>query len=240
MKKILSLFDLHIPFNIPLGPVLEFVKDFKPNVIILGGDVGEWGCVSHWVCNQSRALDHGTISQAYEDIEREIIFPLADAAPYAKKIFLTGNHEDWLRKAAEADPNLRGFIELERNLKGWKIYPFNVPYRAGKNLCYIHGTYHNKYHARTTADAFVGSSVIYGHVHSMQSFSNISPVDSKHFYRAQSLGCLCNLNPEFMKNKPNAWIHGFGYCYLNDDGTFHDVPVVIVRNKFWAEGRLYK
>lgn len=240
MKKIVALFDTHIPYQIPLDPIFRFIEDFKPDVIILGGDICEWGSVSHWVADQSRHLDFGTIKSEYEAMGEVVLRPISRVAVHASKIYLTGNHEDWIRKACDANPNLRGFAELKRNIKGWKILPYNVPYKAGPNLVYIHGTYENKYHSNKTAEAYVGKSVIYGHVHSMQLYSNVSPVDSKHFYQAQSVGCLCHLNPSFMKNKPNAWVNGFNYTYLNDDGTFHPFSVIIVKNKFWAEGKLYK
>ena len=239
MKKIVALFDLHVPYNIILEPVFRFIEDFKPDVVILGGDVGEFGSVSHWIADQSRHLDHGTLVQEYNNINEVALKPLAKVAGKASKIYLTGNHERWVEMATAINPNLRGFAEIERNIKGWKILPYNVPYKAGPNLVYIHGTYENKYHAHKTAESYIGKSVIYGHVHSMQLHSNVSPVDSKHFYQAQSVGCLCHLNPSFMKNKPNAWVNGFNYTYLNDDGTFHPFSVIIVKNKFWAVGRQY-
>jgi hypothetical protein len=69
----------------------------------------------------------------------------------------------------------------------------------------------------------------------------VSPVDIKQFYKGQSVGCLCNLNPYFMRNKPNAWVHGLDFTYLDtSDGTFADNPVIIVKNRFWANGRRYK
>lgn len=240
MKKILALFDCHVPFNIPLDLVWEFAQDFKPDVVILGGDICEWGSVSHWVADQSRHLDYGTLKQEYEAMKRTVLLPLSQVAPKAKKIFIPGNHERWIEQDCNRNPNLREFAELHKNIKGWKILAFNESYKAGSNLVYIHGLYTNKYHAHKTAEAFVGKSVRYGHVHTMQSFTNISPVDSKHFYQAQSIGCLCTLNPHFMENQPNAWVNGFDYCYLNDDGTFHPFPIIIVKGKFWAEGRFYK
>ena len=239
MQRILSLFDSHVPHQIELGPVFEFAKDFKPTTIVLGGDIHEWGAVSSWVCNQARHLDGGTIKEAYGQMEEKVLAPLKQAAPAAKRIFLTGNHEDWLRKASEADPNLRGFVELGRNVEGWRILPFNVPYRASKNLVYIHGSYQNEYHAKKTALAY-HCSVIYGHMHEIQSHTLVSPVDDTCFYKAQSVGCLCTLNPQWKKNMPNAWVNGFNFCYVNDDGTFQDFNVVIVKGKFWAEGRQYK
>lgn len=239
MQRILSLFDTHIPFNIPLDPVFEFAKDFKPTIVVLGGDIHEWGAVSTWVSDQSRHFDSGTITMAYEQMHTTVLQPIELVAPKAKKIFLTGNHEDWIRKACDANPNLRGYAELERNISGWKIIPVNAPYRVGENLVYIHGTYTNEYHAKKTAVAY-HRSVIYGHMHEVQSHTLVSPIDDSIFYKAQSVGCLCHLNPEWKKNKPNSWVNGFNFCYMNEDGTFQDFNVVIVKGKFWAEGRQYK
>jgi hypothetical protein len=63
----------------------------------------------------------------------------------------------------------------------------------------------------------------------------------KHFYKGQSCGCLCNLNPDFMKNRPNKWVNGFNYCYLDEEsGLFWDTQVTIVDGKFYTMGRRYR
>jgi hypothetical protein len=120
-----------------------------------------------------------------------------------------------------------------------KIIPINVPYRLNSNLVFIHGIYTNQYHARKTVEAF-HISVIYGHTHTFQQHMLVSPIDHDQFYTGQSVGCLCNLNPTFMKNRPNAWVNGFVYGYTGEKDSFQYVPVVIVHNKFWAEGRVYR
>lgn len=239
-RKIVALFDTHVPFNIPLDPVFEFIADFKPAEIILGGDMADWTAVSTWVVDQSRALDGGTIKQNYTELEKAVLKPVQKAAPGAKIIFIVGNHEDWLRKATMADPNLRGFVELENNLsKDIQIIPLNQAHKIGPNLVLIHGIYTNYYHARKTVEAF-HVSTIYGHVHTFQAHTLVSPIDSSKYYMGQSIGCLSTLNPDYMKNKPNAWMNGFCYIHLNADGSFHHIPVVIVKGKFYANGRRYK
>jgi hypothetical protein len=37
-KVVISLFDIHYPFNINLSPVYKFIKEVQPDEIILGGD----------------------------------------------------------------------------------------------------------------------------------------------------------------------------------------------------------
>lgn len=241
MKKIVALYDIHVPFNIDLNPVFEFVQDFKPDVVILGGDIHDWTSVCHWISDQSRALDGGTVFENYQELREVVLNPLKRASPHSKKIYITGNHEDWLRKAGEMQPNGRQYWGLEDNLKdvGIKIVPINIAYEANKNLVYIHGVYVNEFHAKKTVLAY-HTSVIYSHTHDVQSYTMVSPVNITHFYKASSVGCLCNLNPHYNQNRPNKWVNGFNFCYVNDDGSFHDTQVIIVKNKFWANGRFYK
>ncbi len=240
MKKILALFDSHIPHHIPLGPVFEFARDFKPDILVLGGDMHDFGSVSHWVSDQSRHLDGGILLENYEELRRILLDPLRSiVGKKCEKIYLEGNHENWIATVTMQMPNLRGYVELRKNIpKDYRVVPMNKPYRPNSNLAFIHGTYSNMYHARKTVENYM-TSVIYGHLHTFQTFTKVSPVDNKNFYTAMAIGSLCTLNPAYMKNRPSAWINGLAYGWLGDHNTFSIVPVVIVRNSFWAEGKHY-
>jgi len=239
-ERIVFLTDIHIPHQIELSLVFEFVQDFKPTKIITGSDAHDWGAVSCFVADQSRHLEGGIVKENYKEIEKILLSPLKKAAPKAEIIWLTSNHDDWLRKAIQADPNLKGYIELENNLpKGIRIIPLNQAYHVNENLCYMHGLYTTKYHAFQTVHA-VHKSVFYSHTHDVQRYTDISPVDSSQFYTGASCGCLCNLNPAYLKNKPNRWVHGLNYCYVDTKTKeFAEVQVYIIHNKFWALGRRY-
>lgn len=241
MKKIVALFDIHYPHNIPLDPVLEFMEDFKPDVTVIGGDAHDFAALSYWASDQSRTLDGGTIKENLRELNNYVIAPIRKAVGKKSEIvYLEGNHEHRIALATTQKPDLRGFIELEKNLPpDIKFFPINIPYRANKNLVFIHGLYLNVYHARRTVDAF-HKSVYYGHVHTFQSHMAVSPVDVQDYYIGQSIGCLSNLNPDFMKNKPNAWTHGFAHGYMEDDNTFQINPTPVVKGKFWALGRKYR
>ena len=240
-ERIIFLPDIHTPFNIDLNPIWEFVEDFKPTISILGGDAHDWTAVSQWIADQSRALDGGTIKQNYRELNSTVLQPLSVAAPKAKKIFLEGNHEDWLRKASLINPNGREYWELEKNLpKDIKIVPFNQAYHVNKNLCYLHGLYTTKYHAYQTVHA-VHKTVLYGHSHDIQRYTDVSPIDVEQFYTGASCGCLCTLNPSYLKNRPNRWVNGFNFCYVDTKTEeFSETQVYIIRNAFWANGRRYK
>uniref|UniRef100_A0A6M3IH50 Putative calcineurin-like phosphoesterase n=1 Tax=viral metagenome TaxID=1070528 RepID=A0A6M3IH50_9ZZZZ len=244
MKRIAALFDIHRPFNIPLDPVLEFLKDFKPHITVIGGDAHDFPSLSSWVSDQSRTLDGGTIKENLDDLNENVLKPVRRAVGNGEMVYLEGNHEWRVRLAAQQRPDIRGLIELERNIpKDIEFLPMNVPYRANSNLVFIHGLVKGMgatiYHARRTVEAY-HRTVIYGHYHTFQTHMTVSPVDVEDYYMGISVGCLCDLNPDFMKNKPNAWAHGFCFGYLEKDDTFQIDPIPIVKNKFWALGRRYK
>jgi hypothetical protein len=156
-------------------------------------------------------------------------------------VYLEGNHEYWLRKAAEYNPNGKGFWELEVNLpKSIEILPMNKPYRASDHLYVTHGSRVNKYHAYWMVHDW-HKSILYGHTHDHQSYTEISPIDETQFVKGQSCGCLCTINPDYLKNKPNRWANGFEYIYVEKEtGFFWDQYVAIVNGKFHANGRWYK
>ena len=238
--RIVFLTDLHIPHNIPMDPVFEFIKDFKPTIVITGSDAQDWTAACQFIADQSRHLDGGTIQEGYEQLDKILLKPLKSAAPQAEVIWLTSNHDDWLKKATDLNPNGRGYWELENNLPAHvQIIPLNSAYHVNEHLCYLHGLYTTKYHAFQTVHA-VHKSVFYGHTHDIQRYTDISPVDISQFYTGASCGCLCTMNPSYMKNKPNRWVNGFNFCYVdNDTAEFSESQVYIIRNKFMANGRRY-
>jgi hypothetical protein len=121
-----------------------------------------------------------------------------------------------------------------------EIFPVNGVYQPCENLLYIHGHFTNEFHSKKTVQAY-HNSVIYGHVHSISSYTDISPVNVEKFYTAQCAGCLCTLNPHFMKNRPNKFVNGFNFAYIdNKTGLFNATQVVIVKGGFWALGKFYK
>jgi len=240
-ERIVYLPDIHVPENIVLDPVWEFIHDFKPTKVIIGGDAHDFTAICEWIADQSRALDGGTIAQNYQEL-REVVFkPLRKAAPRAGIKYLLGNHEDWIRQALLRNPNGRGFWEVELNIPDWvELIPINQAYHANQNVAFLHGLYTNKYHAFQTVHA-VHKSVFYGHTHDIQRYTDISPIDVSKFYTGASCGCLCTLNPHYMKNKPNRWVNGFLFMYMDTvSDDFADTQVYIIRNHFWALGRKYK
>lgn len=242
--KIVSLFDTHVPYNINLRPVWKFIYDFRPDVVVLGGDMHDWTVASHWIANQSLVLDGKSLKDSFKELHDVILNPLREISPRSKKIYLMGNHENWLEQTIELNRNGLGYWEMENNIdeRKYKIefVKVNGSYMPCINLVYIHGCYVNEYHAKKTVQAY-HNSVIYGHCHTIQSHMDISPVDTDKYYKASSVGCLSTTNPNYMRNRPNKHVNAFNYCYVDEDKEyFNDTTVIIVQGTFWANGRFYR
>ena len=135
---------------------------------------------------------------------------------------------------------MEGFAEIELNLKlkerGWKEIPLNGVYKIGKlSLC--HGLYTNQYHARKHVDIF-GTSVIYGHNHDVQEHTRITYGNTE-VHKGKSIGCLCDVSPSYLKNKPNKWVHAFSVVYTYDDGNFNEYTINIINGQFVWNGKPY-
>ncbi len=243
-QKIVSLFDIHLPYHINLKPIWKFIHDFKPDVVVLGGDLHDWEAVSDWIANQSLRLDGQSIKRCYKEIHDIILNPLLMAMPaHCQVKYLKGNHEFWVDQAINLNRNGQGYWELENNIDLKKyhmeVFPINGVYQPCENLLYIHGVFTNEFHAKKTVQAY-HNSVIYVHAHTTQTYTDISPVNVTKFYTAQCAGCLCTLNPHFMKNRPNKWVNGLNFAYIDEKtASFGSTQVVIVHGGFWALGHYY-
>lgn len=220
---IIGLFDPHLEYGTPHHPsyllAKEMVKAIKPDILILGGDFLEMGCFSHW--NKKKPLLteglrwRGDVEMAWREFD--------DLCMYApRREFIMGNHEDWLYRYLEMSPELEGFMNFEEMLQlkdyGFGLTLVNQVLTIGK-LNFLHGWYHNKYHARKHLE-FMGGHTFYGHTHDHQTY--VQPVRAKREpHMAMSCGCLTDLDPIFMRNKPTNHVNGFGLWEVRSNGDFN-------------------
>jgi predicted MPP superfamily phosphohydrolase len=216
-----------------------FVMYQQPSEIILGGDFLEMSCLSHWLAKK-RLLLEGKRYKADVALANKEITDLEKRCPEAKITYLEGNHEDWLTRYIESHPEMQGVIDLQTDLhlaeRGIEWVPFNDVYTVG-HMNYIHGWYWNIYHARKHLNR-MGSNVMYGHVHQYQVESMRLRAKSQ-IYTAMATGCLCNLNPAWKRNRPNDWMHGFGFVEYRKDGTFQPHHLVVVDGAISFGGKTF-
>jgi len=251
VQKIVLLPDIHHPHhNIPaFRAVLQFIEWFKPDEVTMLGDAINMDACDHWLKGKGnkRAMEGRRIKGDYEWFDQDILTKIELAAPQAHWLWMGGNHEEWPNLVVDQDPSFEGLIEPENYFhlaqRGWEWIPWIVRKgsssargmkRYGKLLAF-HGEYINMHHAKKTAEMFSRSSV-YCHVHDRQLYTKVTVDDHQGYHTAQSIGCLCDMNPVFMKGKPNRWVHGFGVLYVRPDGMFNLYVPNIIKGKFTFDG----
>jgi len=247
MKVILSLYDMHVPYNIPLSGIEAYAKDLSADFgkigRVYGGDNMGFDEISHWNKRKLRQIEGRRLRHSYDIMNR--ILDRQDKICKGEIHYLYGNHEDWIEQLLDELPQLEGLFEPEKYLKlkerGYKVYPPNYYARVGK-LMFIHGMFHNLHHAKKTVER-IGRSVVYGHTHTHQAFTVNSPIDSQDIHRGVCVPCLFDFKKyaRYLKSKPTNWSHGFGVTFFNDKGYFQHCNIDIVRGRFIGlNGKEYK
>jgi len=236
MKKIVVITDTHAPVHDEraVGAVCDYVSFYKPDMIIHAGDVGDFESVSHWMQDKRLSLEGKRLRI---DIDAALAM-LNRFKDVPEKVVCMGNHDQWCVDYVDKNPAVAGFVDIEKEYKsvGWKVVPINKPYQIGKLLVF-HGLFTCVHHARATVHAF-SKSCLYGHCHDRQEHSESFYDGEK---SAQSIGCLCDKNPDYLKNRPNRWSHGFATVEVDPiNGDFFIDSIKIVRGRFSRNGRIYK
>lgn len=242
IKTALLLPDIHHPHQSKqtMKAVEKFMADYRWDYLVYTGDAMNMDAVCHWNENKQRKLEGKRIKKEYDNFVSDVLNPHRElVGKRCKTVYLLGNHENWIEEALDKNPQAEGYWEAENNLPSWvEIIPFNKIYRLGK-LRVIHGYYTNLHHAKKTVEAFE-RSVAYCHSHDIQFQTKVTADDVRDFHTGQSIGCLCNLNPDYAKDKPNRWVHGFGVVYIQPSGAYNLYQIVIANSQFIWNGKLYK
>ncbi len=246
--KVLVLPDLHLKtkphekgwigdVSPSLWAALNFGEDFKPDMTILLGDLMELEMISSFAKNNLRVREQMRLNYDFEFTNQ--VLNRIDKMSKGDKVYLFGNHENRIEWYIDKNPELEGILSIEKNLhleeRGWKYYREGKIIKVG-HACFIHGWYWNVYHARKHVSE-MGESIFCGHVHDVQSFSKPNPAQMPII--GQSLGCLCDLNPAWKRNKPNRWVNAFGVFYFSKDGNFTYYVPIIIDGGFWWNGKYY-
>lgn len=237
--------DLHWPRHDKqsVKVLKQFIKDFKPDIFIMGGDWMNMDSMNHWIENRDVALANSSIKEEFDGFNSFLDKFFKGFPKKCKKVFMIGNHEQWANDYRLANPKFKGYLEIESNLRfkerKIKVVKFNEVFRLGK-MNFIHGYYTNDNHTKKMCQNY-RKSVFYGHTHDVQSWTHVSPIDQRDYHTSQSVGCLCNMNMTYMKNKPNRWVHGFLAFYVHPrDRTFSAYQIRIPDGKFTWNEKVYR
>lgn len=259
MKKFLALFDLHFGFekgyvggkwitrpthNLPLvKAVNKFAIDFRPDIIILGGDQLNCGPISHWHKGKPR-LDEGLrLKDEYDLFEENILKPNLSYKD-TKFVWLQGNHEQWIEDHIRDNPSLVGLVEPKEYLKNYNIdfQDHGAIYKLGK-LYFTHGdTIFKSANYVNPAQVLLSQTRVNircGHLHTYFAASDYNTIASKDIHTSIVVPAMCQTEMFYMDKKPNKCLNGFLYGYVLDNGNFTDNVVIAHNNKFIVNGVKY-
>lgn len=242
-RVVFTFSDIHFPLHDDrsLACAEEILADVAPTTVIYIGDGLQMDSVSHWLQDKRRSLEGQRLLRDYEGFNK-ILDRHQEIAPNAEFVYILGNHEDWVQQYLDLHPEMEGMLEVENGLRfrerGFQVVPFGQVYQVGR-LTYMHGVYTNEHHAKATVLAF-RRNIRYGHTHDVQQHTLVSPLDVEDKITAMSIGCLCNINPQYMRLRPNRWVHSVNVAYVRPDGMFNDYTVVITRGRATFNGKDFR
>jgi hypothetical protein len=253
MTKFLFTTDLHFGYErknghkVPLhdskawASVVKFAQDFKPHTWIVGGDFLDCASVSHHNHNKPGNIEGLRLLADAEELKQVAIKPVEQIAK--EVVYITGNHERWLDDVVTAMPALEGIVDLRSllGLKNWTVIPQGGSYNLGK-LTFIHGDQISGGADGAAKKAVIDyeRSVRLGHFHTYDTYTKTSPVNYKNAKTGIIVPCLCQKTPSYGKGKPNKWLQGFSYGFIDDKGFYNDYVVTIIDGKFVGpNGRVY-
>lgn len=235
--------DHHIPEqdDPALKAIFQLMDDvsFDGNIIL--GDFMDMAPISHWTKNKRKTMESRRLKEDYL-IGNAILDEFDKRLPKGcDKRFFYGNHEDWYFQLIEEMPELDDLFSpktaLQLEERGYTVYEnLNHVEKIGK-LALTHGMYTPQNFVKKHIDEFK-TNVMFGHLHSPRIRCEAS-VGHRINMIGYCLGCLCHKNPDYMKNKPNKWAHGFAVLYVYDDGMFDVDLKRIIDGKFIYNNKLY-
>ena len=253
MERFVYLTDLHWGYErraghkVPLhdskalSVALQFVADYKPHHIILGGDMLDCGCISHHNHGKPGAIEGLKLLADAKELRAALISPLEKLG--AKSLtYIVGNHEDWLNDLVDQIPALEGIVDVRSTLSlgdKWKVVPNGEAHRLGK-LVFVHGDQiKGGENCAKWATVAYEKNVRFGHFHTHQVFTKTSAVEANG-HTGIAVPCLCRKGPKYGGGSPNRWVQGFSWGYVGEGGAFNDYVTVIIDGKAIINGKAYK
>lgn len=222
------------------GSAYAFLQDFKPDVLILGGDILDAGVISHHNKNKPGRTEGMRLLRDAEGC-RDAIFKPLDQLRAKRKVYLFGNHERFLEDLVDEMPGMEGIVDpvALMDLKGWEAKPQGSRMNLGK-LWFMHGdTLKGGQGMAKAAVTDGGRSLRFGHYHTYAVAAKSCFLDES-VHTAICVPCLCSRDPKYGQGKGNSWLQGFNWGYIHPDGTFNDYVTTIHNGKMAANGKVYK
>jgi len=224
-KKVFAIGDLHKDKHIDIKPVLKFVVDWSPDIIIFGGDMADLDYLSHWNSENFKNIGFDTINkQLLKDAAalREVLKQFMDAGKPKESYYIEGNHERWVTQYLTKYPQVHdmSFKSLLR-LQGLHIkwIPMENNVKIGKQV-FVHGQQYGTENPAKQAIVRSHRNVVMFHHHKHVEWAGFSDLDSHDKTRSVCVPCFCNRAPLYLKGRANAWSNGFYTSIVKPSGNF--------------------
>jgi len=250
-KKVLVYGDIHYPYQDEraLNILYEYMKDYKPDAVVILGDVVDFYSISDWDKNP----DHFDLQ--YElDLARDHLRKVRKIVGKQTRIYyLEGNHEARLQRYVYRHPELEGldvlnikylldFDKYKIEFKGadvdyWKkdnghLKLGNVLLMHGDNR--LNGASNSKYSGYSVKNTILGATqmnTIIGHVHRLSMFYHKTPTD---YLVGMEAGSLCQ------EVGTANWQQGFVTFELYRGKMINPRTHHIVDGVMYDDGKVYK
>jgi hypothetical protein len=256
LEKFVALFDAHWGYErdgsrhkVPIhdekaiNVAMEFIEDFKPDHVILGGDMLDCGSISHHHRGQAGNLEGLRLLAEAKELRQAVIAPLEKVVK-GRLVYHVGNHEDWLSDLVVEWPTLEGIVDIRALLSlkdKWEVIEQGKSSKLGK-LTFIHGDQIKSPGQNPALKAVTDyeRNVRLGHFHTFQISTKTTPIDANG-HTGIVVPCLCKKGPKYGQGAPNKWMQGFLWGYVNGvQGTFNDYVTVIVNGIATINGKTYR
>ena len=242
------LADQQFPNDNPLllHNVEKYMSSRRWDYVIYLGDGLDMDAVSHFALdhNDNRSLEGKRLKRDYEAYSKILRRHREIVGKKCKIFYFLANHEEWAEQLVDQFPGLEGLIEVENNLPFGELGIEIVQYRDFKKIgkmLFVHGdldkAYSSIHHAKKYVDMY-NRNIVYGHHHTLQTFTKVSPAGIEDTHTGYSIPCLANIHPKWNRNKPTSWLNGFGVFFLTET-NFSVYPIVAVHNHFIAPNGKY-
>jgi len=233
-NNILFLSDIHIPFHHEesLEIALDYGKE-KVNTIYLNGDVMDMFQVS------SHEKDPNKVGIETEfELTKEFLAYLRQEFPKATIYWKEGNHERrWKRWLRQKAPEVLRMKEFELNII-LELHKYGITWIENETLVkfgklnVIHGNeFRGGGGVNPARSLFMRakSNTIAGDKH--KTGENNEGTLNEDLITTWSVGCLCELNPEYLPFAHTIWNHGFAHITTESNGNFSVKNFRIYRGK---------
>lgn len=251
-KRFVALYDAHfgselrnghkVPLHDPraINVAMQFIKDFQPDHVILGGDMLDCGAISHHNKDKAGQIEGLRILADAKELRAKVIEPLEKSVP-GRLVYLTGNHEDWLNDLIVKQPGLAGIVDIKSILSlsaRWEVVPNGGASRLDK-LAFVHGDQikGGQNPAKAAVEAF-NRNIFLGHFHTYQAYTKVNSLD-QHGHTGTVVPCLCKRDPSYGAGAPNRWVQGFLYGWTSPQ-QFNSYVPIIIGGKATINGKAYK